>query len=283
MDIRRRIREARGLTPTEQQLGEAVLALGDRLQVYSIKELAHDSSVSVASIHRFCRKLGLEGFKELKVEVARAFASESADLPVDINFPFSAGEASPRVMANMRALYTSTLRETCELLNPEELDRAAGLLARAHCIDIYTTSHNLFPAQMFCERLISAGRETTCHERVERQLRRILVSNERDVAVLISYSGLSPDLHKLMPLLAARGVPTILIGTPAAQRRNPGMSVYLNVSDRENLQDRITQFASHIAVQFVLDTLFGCMFARTYDKSLAFLEASLPYTRLPGA
>ena len=136
---------------------------------------------------------------------------------------------------------------------------------------------------MLCERLISVGREVTCHERDERQIRRALASGEGDVAVMISYSGLNPHLRRLIPLLAERRVPVIFVGTPAAQRRNPGLAVYLNVSDREDLQDRITQFASHIAVQFVLDTLFGCMFARTYDESLAFLEASLPYTRLPAA
>ena len=36
-------------------------------------------------------------------------------------------------------------------------------------------------------------------------------------------------------------------------------------------------------MQYVLDTLFSCYFARTYQDSAEFLEASLPYTRQPGA
>lgn len=282
MDINRRIRESHTLTPAEQQLGQSVLALGERLQGLTIKELAQAAAVSVPTVHRFCRKLGLTGFKELKVDLARASAAADA-APVDINFPFAAGEDAGRVAAHLQALYDATLRDTRELLDPAELDRAADLLARARHIDIYTQSHNLFPAQMLCERLISAGREVTCHEREERQVRRALASDGRDVAVVISYSGLNPHLRALIPLLTAREVPVIFVGTPAAQRRNPGLAVYLNVSDREDLQDRITQFASHIAVQFVLDALFGCMFARTYDEGLAFLEESLPYTRLPAA
>ena len=78
-----------------------------------------------------------------------------------------------------------------------------------------------------------------------------------------------------------RRVPVIFVGTPAAHRRNPGLDAYLAVSDREDLQDRITQFASHVGVQYVLDALFGCMFSRAYEKNLAFLRASLPHTRLP--
>ena len=280
MDVHRRIREGASLTPAEQQLGETVLALGERLHGLTIKELAQTASVSVPTVHRFCRKLGLTGFKELKVELARASSAAGA-APVDINFPFGAGEDADRVAAHLQALYEATLRDTRELLDPGELDRAADLLARARHIDIYTQSHNLFPAQMLCERLISVGREVTCHERDERQTRRVLVSDERDVAAVISYSGLNPHLRRLLPLIVSRHVPVVFVGTPAAQRRNPGLDVYLNVSDREDLQDRITQFASHIAVQYVLDALFGCMFARDYASGLAFLEESLPYTRLP--
>lgn len=281
MDVRRRIREATDLTPAEQQLAQSVLALGERVQRLTIKELARAASVSVPTAHRFCRKLGLAGYKELKVELARASAFEAGATPVDINFPFVAGEGSGSVAAHLQALYEATLRDTRELLDTTELERAADLLARARCIDIYTQSHNLFPAQMLCERLVSVGREVTCHERDERQTRRALVSDEQDAAVVISYSGLNPHLRRLVPLLAERHVPVIFVGTPAAHRRNPGLDVYLAVSDREDLQDRITQFASHIGVQFVLDALFGCLFARTYDESLAFLEASLPFTRLP--
>ena len=282
MDIRRRIRETEGLTPAEQQLAEVVLGMGDRLQGLTIKELARAAAVSVPTAHRFCKKLGLTGYKELKVELARASAAAGGAAPVDINFPFGPGENSELVAANLQALYEATLRDTRELLDPVELDRAADLLAGARHIDIYTQSHNLFPAQMLCERLLSIGREVTCHERDERQTRRALASDGRDVAVVISYSGLNPWLHRhLIPLLTDHGVPVVFVGTPAAHRRNPGLDVYLAVSDREDLQDRITQFASHIGVQYVLDTLFGCMFSRHYEKNLAFLRASLPYTRLP--
>ena len=282
MDVRRRIREATDLTPAEQQLAQSVLALGERVQRLTIKELARAASVSVPTAHRFCRKLGLAGYKELKVELARASAFEAGATPVDINFPFVADEGSGSVAAHLQALYEATLRDTRELLDTAELERAADLLARARCVDIYTQSHNLFPAQMLCERLVSVGREVTCHERDERQTRRALASDGRDVAVVISYSGLNPWLHRhLIPLLTDHGVPVVFVGTPAAHRRNPGLDVYLAVSDREDLQDRITQFASHIGVQYVLDTLFECMFSRHYEKNLAFLRASLPYTRLP--
>lgn len=284
MNIVQRLGEGRGFTPTEQQLGQTILALGERLQALSIKELARVSATSIASIHRFCKKLGLEGYKELKVELARETARRRAgDVEVDINFPFAAGERAASVLPHLRAVYESTLRDTSELIDPDELDHAAELVVKARTVDIYTQSHNLYPAQMFCDRLLSAGRAATCHADAERQIRCALAADSGHAAVAISYSGLNQLLPTLLPLLAERRCPVIFIGTERACRRHPGLSAYLTIGDREHLQARITQFASHIAVQYVLDTLYSCVFARAFDESMAFLERSLPYTRLPGS
>lgn len=282
MDIKRRIEDCAGLTPAEQQLAGTVLALGGRLHGLTIKELARAAHVSIPSVHRFCKKLGLEGFKELKVELARSEARRADQKgEVDINFPFAANDTADAVLAQMASVYQTTLADTRDLLDPAALERAAELLDRARGIDIYTQSHNLYPAQMFCDRLLSIGRSASCFESGERQARIALASDCHHVAIAISYSGLGPNLATILPILHERNVPTIFVGTPNGCRLNPGLDAYLHVSDRESLQNRITQFASHIAVQYVLDSLYGCLFARDYANSRAFLERSLPATSLP--
>lgn len=282
MDVRRRLREAGGLTPTEQQLASTIVSLGPRLQDYSIKELAQLASCSVATVHRLCRKLGLEGFKELKVQVARAEAVRAASGEVDINFPFGPGWDSDRIAMSLERLYRETLSQTRDLMGAENLDRAAEFVLAARQVDVYTESHNLYPANMFVDRMLSIGREATCHESVERQVRTALASDGTHVALAISYSGAAGAMRNALAILAQTETPVILVGTPDAVRRNPGLDVYLRISDAERYQGRITQFASHLAVHYVLDTLFSCVFARDWERSAAFLEASVPYTRKPG-
>lgn len=283
MNLETRMRHARDLTPTEQQMATTVLALGDRLQALSIKEFARASSASIASVHRFCKKLGLEGFKELKVEMARLAAQRMRDMPdVDINFPFGPDESPEQIVPQMRSLYVSTLRDTCNVLDTKELDRAARIVGAARRVGIYTQSHNLYPAQMFRDRLLSIGHDAFCDESIERQLRCILASKPEDAAIFVSYSGLASGLAQRISMLTDRKAPIIYVGTPAAKQRHPGLAAYLLVADREHLQERITQFASHISVQFVLDALFSCVFANDYDRSATFLKGSLPYIHLPG-
>lgn len=158
MDIKRKITEAQGLTPTEQQLGIAALAIDEDIRGLSIKEFAARTNVSVASVHRFCKKLGLEGFKDLKVELIRLATEAGNRRDVDINFPFDATSTPAQVMERMEGLYQTTLAETQELLNPTQLDHAARLIANARQVDIYTGSHNLYPAGMFRDRLLSTGK-----------------------------------------------------------------------------------------------------------------------------
>ena len=255
MDIRRKITQGKSLTPTEQQLGQTALAMGEDVRGLSIKEFAACANVSVASVHRFCKKLGLEGFKDLKVELIRQATEAGNRRDVDINFPFDATSTPAQVMERMEGLYQTTLAETQELLDP---------------------------AGMFRDRLLSAGKSATCYGSVEAQVRTALASGPDHVAIVISYSGLAPNLREILPILSSRRVPVIVIGTPYCARIHPGFAAYLMVSDHESMTHRITQFASHIAVQYVLDSLYSSYFAKDYARCSEFLERSFPYTRLPG-
>ena len=185
-------------------------------------------------------------------------------------------------MERMEGLYQNTLAETQELLDPTQLDHATKLIANARQVDIYTGSHNLYPAGMFRDRLLSVGKSATCHDNVEAQVRTALASGPDHVAIAISYSGLAPNLKDILPILSSRHAPVIVIGTPYCARIHPGFAAYLTVSDHESMTHRITQFASHIAVQYVLDSLYSSYFAKDYAHCSEFLERSFPYTRLPG-
>ena len=125
---------------------------------------------------------------------------------------------------------------------------------------------------MFRDRLLSASKSATCHDGVEAQVRTALASGPDHAAIVISYSGLAPNLKGILPILSSRHVPVIVIGTPYCARIHPGFAAYLTVSDH----------ASHIAVQYVLDSLYSSHFAKDYARCAEFLERSFPYTRLPG-
>lgn len=281
MTLEERIARARDLTPTELQLAQAVLDMGERLGGYTIRELARTTATSVASIQRLCKKLGLRGYKELKTEMVRTHTAHPEPIAaVDVNFPFAPGDSQRTIVGNMASLYETTVRDTVRLLETTQLERAARFVARAETVEIYTGSHNVYPAQMFEERLLSAGKRAICPLSGERMSRLALASDRTHAAIIISYSGLQAAYRRIIPVLRERKTPIILVGSQRARRALPCLDAYLMVSDRESLQHRITQFASHIAVQFVLDSLFCCVFTQDYGRNMEFLQRSIPYTAL---
>lgn len=107
-------------------------------------------------------------------------------------------------MERMEGLYQTTLAETQELLDPTQLDHAAKLIANTRQVDIYTGSHILYPAGMFRNRLLSAGKSATCHDGAEAQVRTALASDPGHVAIVISYSGLAPNDYHATPMFWQR-------------------------------------------------------------------------------
>lgn len=50
------------LTPTEYQLAQFIIKNKRLIQKLSIQELANQTFISKSGIHRFCKKLGFDGF-----------------------------------------------------------------------------------------------------------------------------------------------------------------------------------------------------------------------------
>jgi DNA-binding MurR/RpiR family transcriptional regulator len=62
---------APSLSPTGRRIGEAVTAEPGRIVELTVSDLASVSGSSVASVVRFCQDLGLRGFGDLKLRLAR--------------------------------------------------------------------------------------------------------------------------------------------------------------------------------------------------------------------
>ena len=74
-------------TKSEKKIADYVLAHQKETQYISITDLSAACKVAVATISVFCRKLGLSGFNDFKLELARADSGQGkADLrPVDLS------------------------------------------------------------------------------------------------------------------------------------------------------------------------------------------------------
>jgi DNA-binding MurR/RpiR family transcriptional regulator len=67
------------LRPAEQRVGEAVLADPAAISESSITTVARQCMTSETTVLRFCRAIGLGGYPELRIALARAAQREETD------------------------------------------------------------------------------------------------------------------------------------------------------------------------------------------------------------
>ena len=76
-------------------------------------------------------------------------------------------------------------------------------------------------------------------------------------------------------MLHRNQVDMILIGRIGNNISKNYIKHHLYISDREHLRNRISHFSSHIAMQYMLDILFSCIFRIDYKENMDYIEEIL--------
>ena len=187
MDLEHMIRMAEGLTPLEAEIGYFILQNQMLAEQLSIIELAEKIHVSKSAVYRFCRKIGLKGFNDLKVMLAKELAQKNQDMDmIDVNYPFDRKDGPQIIADKLLKLYETAIQDTNHHIDPMELQRAARMLHHASVIDIYTHAHNLNAAENFQDKMLTIGRTVQCPKSFYKQRSTALATDQSQGAIFLS-------------------------------------------------------------------------------------------------
>ena len=117
------------LNPTERLIGESVLGDPEKVLSSSVAELGKSCGASAGAIVNFCQKLGLKGFSDFRIALARDLAQ--AGLPAGKDQ--SGGSPLERVFLE----HAQSLKETLQVNTQETFDEVAHALEKARRIEFY--------------------------------------------------------------------------------------------------------------------------------------------------
>ena len=123
------------LNPTERLIANYILEDPERLLSSSIAEMRDGSGASVGSIVGFCRNLGLKGFADFKIALARELTQSGFS-----GFaPGSDGSSSPNgtVFEKVFQFHAQSLVDTLQINSQETMRQAARALERARRIELF--------------------------------------------------------------------------------------------------------------------------------------------------
>ncbi|MCF0106347.1 MAG: MurR/RpiR family transcriptional regulator [Holdemanella sp.] len=257
-------------------VGQFVLDEKSKVHQYTIQEIAEKTYTSKATVVRFAKTLGYDGWKDF----LRDFISEvkyqqlhSDDL--DVNYPFDEKTTTNQMIESLMVLQTQSIKDTYDLMDEAQLKKASQRLMKAKHITILSWSPNCYVAYLFRRKMMTIEKQVevaTLGEMgtVVRSLR------EGDCVILISYSGNNPKSEPMcyIELLKEKKIPVIAITSDGNNYIRKHCDCVLTMSSRERLYSKIANFATEESLQFILNCLFALCFKQNYKQNI---ETKLKY------
>lgn len=278
MKLEKRIELCDSMTPLESEIASYILNNKDAITKLKIQELADILFISKSAIHRFVKKIGFNGFNDLKVSIAK----ENADLLennsyINVNYPFQAKDNPRQIAFKLLELYEKAIKDTFEYVDLDQIKAVSQLIDSADVVDIYTHAHNSNIAENFQDKMLSIGRSVNCPSSFYNQRLTVLASDQKHVAIILSYSGKATFILPVVKKLYEKGVKVIQIGKAGSNYYSQYVTYHLSISDSENNRDRMSQFSSHIAMQYIMDVLYGCIYNVRRKKNTKYIYDSIDY------
>ena len=278
MKLEKRIELCDSMTPLESEIASYILNNKDAVTKLKIQELADILFISKSAIHRFVKKIGFNGFNDLKVSIAK----ENADLLennsyINVNYPFQAKDNPRQIAFKLLELYEKAIKDTFEYVDLDQIKAVSQLIDSADVIDVYTHAHNSNIAENFQDKMLTIGRSVNCPSSFYNQRLTVLASDQKHVAIILSCSGKATFILPIVKKLYEKGVKVIQIGKAGSNYYSQYVTYHLSISDSENNRDRMSQFSSHIAMQYIMDVLYGCIYNEKRKKNTKYIYDSIDY------
>ncbi|MDF2090967.1 MurR/RpiR family transcriptional regulator [Knoellia sp. 3-2P3] len=257
------------LSPAEDRVAEQVLADARAAAALTISELAVAAKTSETTVLRFCKRLGLPGYPQLRL----ALAEESAQPRVSAakTSDISAKDSIDDIIAKVSFADASAVEETAQQLDRQALAAAAAAIAAAKRVDIYGIGASAIVGIDLQQKLHRIGAMAFAWNDPHIALTSATLLARKDVAIGISHSGTTKETIESLEAAGKRGATTIAITNFPLSRLASTADLVLTTAAREtSLRSGAT--ASRIAALTVVDCLYIAVAQRHLKRARKAVE-----------
>jgi DNA-binding MurR/RpiR family transcriptional regulator len=262
------------LSPAEQRVARLVVADPAGAARRTITDLATSAETSEATVIRFCRSVGMEGYPQLRIRLAAEAARrvEPPDARV-VGGDIPPGADFAQIIATIAFNDARAVEETAEQLDPAVCEQVVDAINSASRIDIYGAAASGFVASDFQQKLHRIGRTAFYWPDVHAALTSAALLGKGDVAVGISHTGITSDVVEVLEQARSRGATTVALTNFPRSPITEVADFVLTTAARETTY-RSGATASRLAQLTVVDCLFVGVAARNRTRARRALEVT---------
>lgn len=263
------------LRPAEQRVAQAVLDDPAGVSESSITTVAKRCDTSETTVLRFCRAIGLAGYPELRIALARAAQWEENDQ--DGGAPSTGKISATDTLADVvnKTAYADAraITDTARALDLAVLEQVVDALSAAHRVDLFGTGASALVAQDLHYKLHRIGRVSFTWADPHLALTGAAVLGSGDVAIGFSNTGTTFDTIDVLKMARRHGATTVAVTN---FDRSPISKVadLVLVTAAHEATFRSGAMSSRIAQLALVDCIFAGVAQKSYDKSIEAIEAT---------
>lgn len=243
------------LSYSERLFADYVLAHREQIIHMPIAGLSSNIGIASSTIIAAIKKLGFDGYREFKI----ALASEQLN-PVGAWNPASkdAERAECNTYARVVSSNIAALEESLNTMEYSRLQEAAALLLDADHIYIFGVGTSGVLAREAHDFFFRLGLSSSFHEDLHYQLLATARLKERDIALLISQTGVNKDIINIAEKLKEGGHRALGIsnymGTPFAKYMDLLLAPLTMLSTTHD-----NHFSFRVPILCIIETLYYIM------------------------
>ena len=195
------------LTKSGRAVADYLLQHADEAQYLSISSLAKECNVAEATVFRFCRALGFEGYHEMRIALAQANATGAL-----LNQQELRPDASTASLCeHAHALFLTAINGTQNALSTEAVEKAVALMREANQVFCFGQGGSMLLANDICARFASLTTKFRTAGDSHFQLLTASLMGPEDVVLFVSYSGATRDMMETLRTAKSAGAKVILL------------------------------------------------------------------------
>ncbi|WTX00103.1 MurR/RpiR family transcriptional regulator [Streptomycetaceae bacterium NBC_01309] len=204
------------LSRAEQRVAEAVATAPAEVVRMSVSDLARVSDTSIGTVTRFCQRLGLRGFQDLKLALARESAPVHRRLAEDVE----PGDGPAQVAAKVLASSARALDDAVRMVDGDVVAQVVDALLRSRRIVFAAVGTSAPLAADAAYRMATMGLDAVfaADPHVQHVTARTL--RKGDLCFAVSHTGATRETVAVLRTARATGAATVALtsfaGSPAA-------------------------------------------------------------------
>ncbi|MDR7078964.1 DNA-binding MurR/RpiR family transcriptional regulator [Neobacillus niacini] len=258
-------------TNTEKKVADYILENIKDVIYLSITDLADACNVGESSVFRFCKTMKLKGYQEFKIALAHSLSldDDTSQISGEITLQDTIAELSSKILNTN----ISALTDTFNLINEKDISRAIDSMIVAERIQFFGVGSSLMTAMEAKNKFMRITNKTECSIDSHLQIMSAALMTEKDVAVLISYSGSTKDTIEVAKVAKEKGAKIVSITRFAKSPLTSYSDITLLCGANEGpLQGG--SLSAKLSQLYLLDLLYAEYFNRTYKESLLNKEST---------